>query len=338
MPHILFPGKRLRDIGFSMFPAARYSATDHGWMDSETFLVFLEYFNGFLEEQEIKKPVVLFVDGHSSHSTFEAGKFCKENGIVLYCLLAHSSHILQPLDVGVFGPLKTAYRNASVEWQFANPNAIPTKHHFPGIFKNAWAEAASEGNAMKGFKHSGIFPFQPQVLSMSDRLLSSPSQLGQPSSRFASLTSTIDGTSSMSEVLDKTTPVVLYDSTTTTCGSASHSTAMTHGSAVTASHSSCHRHIALLSQRLIPLPRHMAQLSQHLIPLPRHMAQLSQRLILLPRHMAQLSQHLILLPRHMAQLSQHLILLPRHMAQLSQHLTLLSWHVALVSQRLIPAP
>ena len=36
----------------------------------------------------------------------------RENNIVLFKLIAHSSHILQQLDYGVFGPAKVAWKKS----------------------------------------------------------------------------------------------------------------------------------------------------------------------------------------------------------------------------------
>ena len=52
---------------------------------------------------------VLIVDGHDSHVTIEFIRFCVESSIRLYCLPPHTTHLLQPLDVGLFGPLQHAY-------------------------------------------------------------------------------------------------------------------------------------------------------------------------------------------------------------------------------------
>ena len=54
-------------------------------------------------------PVVLFVDGHHSHMTLELIKLAKDNSVHLMCLPPNLTHILQPLDVSVFHPLKQAY-------------------------------------------------------------------------------------------------------------------------------------------------------------------------------------------------------------------------------------
>jgi hypothetical protein len=49
---------------------------------------------------------VLILDGHSSHLSLSAIELCLNNNITMICLPAHSSHILQTLDVGVYGHVK----------------------------------------------------------------------------------------------------------------------------------------------------------------------------------------------------------------------------------------
>ena len=48
------------------------------------------------------RPVLLIQDGHSSHMSIEGIEFARDNGIHMLCLPAHTTHILMPLDVGVF--------------------------------------------------------------------------------------------------------------------------------------------------------------------------------------------------------------------------------------------
>ena len=49
---------------------------------------------------------LLICDGHDSYITGQYIGHCMDNNIVLMILPPHSSHLTQPLDVGVFGPLK----------------------------------------------------------------------------------------------------------------------------------------------------------------------------------------------------------------------------------------
>jgi hypothetical protein len=43
-------------------------------------------------------------------------EFCREKEIILYSLLANSTHIIQPADVGIFGPLKKKWFHESRQW------------------------------------------------------------------------------------------------------------------------------------------------------------------------------------------------------------------------------
>lgn len=52
---------------------------------------------------------LLVLDGHGSHLTPQFDKLCAENNIIPICMPPHSSHLLQPLDVGCFTVLKRAY-------------------------------------------------------------------------------------------------------------------------------------------------------------------------------------------------------------------------------------
>ena len=46
--------------------------------------------------------MVLFVDEHHSHLSLPLIHEAREKGAQLYCLPAHTTHILQPLDVGEY--------------------------------------------------------------------------------------------------------------------------------------------------------------------------------------------------------------------------------------------
>lgn len=52
-----------------------------------------------ITKHNIKRPVILFVDGHKTNLTVEASDACITNGIVLYCLLENASHLMQPCDL-----------------------------------------------------------------------------------------------------------------------------------------------------------------------------------------------------------------------------------------------
>jgi len=51
---------------------------------------------------------LLICDRHDSHISAQFVCYCLNYKIVLFLLQLHASHILQPLNIEVFGPLKTA--------------------------------------------------------------------------------------------------------------------------------------------------------------------------------------------------------------------------------------
>lgn len=54
----------------------------------------------------------MIVDGFGSHATIPFFELATANNIVLFRLLAHSTHLTQPLDVGVFQPYKHYHTEA----------------------------------------------------------------------------------------------------------------------------------------------------------------------------------------------------------------------------------
>ncbi len=60
--------------------------------------------------QNLKGSKLLFLDGHASHLTLELVEKAKANNIILFKLPAHASHLIQPLDVGVFKTTKIKWK------------------------------------------------------------------------------------------------------------------------------------------------------------------------------------------------------------------------------------
>ncbi len=56
---------------------------------------------------------LLIVDGYTSYISTEFIKFTQTHKIIRLCLPPHLTHLLQPLDVSVFGPLKQNHKKLS---------------------------------------------------------------------------------------------------------------------------------------------------------------------------------------------------------------------------------
>ena len=120
---------------------------------------------------------LLIIDGHESHNSLDFQKYCKDNSIVTICMPPHSSHLLQPLDVGCFAPLKQAY-GRQVESLMRTKISHVTKQEFLSCFKRAFDVSFTASNVQGGFRGAGLVPFDPErVISALDVQLRTPSPL-----------------------------------------------------------------------------------------------------------------------------------------------------------------
>lgn len=90
----------------------RVALSEKGWTSDYIGLQWFEkLFVPQAKEKNItEKPILLIYDGHHSHASIELCKAAVEANIKLFTLPPHTSHRLQPLDVGVFGPLQRAWQ------------------------------------------------------------------------------------------------------------------------------------------------------------------------------------------------------------------------------------
>ena len=76
---------------------------------------------------------------------------------------AYSSHLLQPLDVGCFGPLKRAYSKLIEQKGRLGYNHID-KLDFLKAYPAAHQEVFTTENIQSGFRATGLIPFNPKAV------------------------------------------------------------------------------------------------------------------------------------------------------------------------------
>ena len=90
----------------------------------------------------------------------------------------HTRHVLQPLNVSVYKPLKNHFSNISDFVIFAgitqNWNIQINKTIFPIVFKEAYEKSMTMSTMKSGFCATGIYPFNPNVI-LKDHVIPSES-------------------------------------------------------------------------------------------------------------------------------------------------------------------
>jgi hypothetical protein len=115
------------------------------------------------KERSVGGYRLLILDGHESHNSLEFQQYCKEAKIITLCMPPHSSHLLQPLDVGCFSPLKRAYGRQAEEMMRNGINHM-TKIEFLPAFQQAYYKTITKDNILGGFRGSGLVPHDPEVV------------------------------------------------------------------------------------------------------------------------------------------------------------------------------
>ena len=110
------------------------------------------------------RPLLLLLDGHSSHYQPELVQFSREHEIILFCLPPHTTHESQPLDTSVFGPLKRNWKLVCHEYIQKHPGKLVTKYEFSGLLNKAWMKTMTPSNICSGFHTCGVYPFNPDAI------------------------------------------------------------------------------------------------------------------------------------------------------------------------------
>ena len=143
-------------------PGTTYALSDNGRIDMELFKQ--QFYSHFLRHAGASRPLLLLLDGHSSHYNIEAISSARENGVIIFTLVPHTTHELQHLDTAVFGQLKKNWYEECHKYV----QEVITKYYFYEIFAKAWLKSLVPANIISGFKTCGIYPVNPREVLYHD--------------------------------------------------------------------------------------------------------------------------------------------------------------------------
>ncbi|KIM25136.1 hypothetical protein M408DRAFT_52558, partial [Serendipita vermifera MAFF 305830] len=135
------------------------AVSPNGWTDQELSFEWMK--KVFVPEVNKKcqnnLPRLLIVDGHNSHTHFKFLEYAHKNNVIVLCLPPHTTHKLQPCDVGVFGPLSSAWKK-EVQKSFSIGHSVD-RYNLIEVYSRARRDSFKETTIQKAFKTTGIWPF-----------------------------------------------------------------------------------------------------------------------------------------------------------------------------------
>ncbi len=172
-PYILFKSKSelVAEWQEGAPPDSIFGTTPSGWMESPQFFEWFKHFVHYVRVTlGLVGPIVLFLDGHKSHLSIEVLDLACDKDIHLKTLVPHTSHHSQPLDVGVFGPAKTAMKKVVTSFYTTTGFSKITKFHFSSLMGLLHKVAFFPEHIVAGFRKSGLFPLSKEIITSHEKI------------------------------------------------------------------------------------------------------------------------------------------------------------------------
>ena len=201
IPHLLIytsaSGKVPANVQDGADENVMFRGQKSGWMTKD---IYLDWFQSqFLKFAPKSRPLILLFDGLKSHITLDLIECAEKNKIILYCLPPHSSHVLQPLDVSVFGPLKSGWKRVAATMHHFTGRVVNV-YNFARLFKMAWNTAIDAEVISSGFKRVGIYPFDRSRVNIPSTSSSSTSSPSTSSTTLSVASSSSDPASTLADI------------------------------------------------------------------------------------------------------------------------------------------
>ena len=170
-PLIIWKRKTMSpDMAIGEVPGTQYGFSDSGWMQAKLFDSWFR--KHFMRYAPASRPLLLLLDGHSSHYCPDTINLAAENGIIIFTLPPNTTHLTQPLDKGVFGPFKMHWKRVCHDFQVSHPGQVVNYYNFCSLFSKAWVESMTCINIVAGFKTTGVYPVNRDAIQLPGELKS----------------------------------------------------------------------------------------------------------------------------------------------------------------------
>jgi len=140
-------------------PLCYYDASSSGWFKKAQFERWFKAVVLPWAEEDPSAKKLIIGDNLTSHFSDQVINLCLAKGISFKALPANATHLLQPLDVACFGPIKRQWRQVLNDWRGRTKGG-------GSLTKIEFVKRVAEllphincSNLTSGFKASGIWPF-----------------------------------------------------------------------------------------------------------------------------------------------------------------------------------
>jgi DDE superfamily endonuclease len=139
--------------------------SDKGWTDNELAIAWLKDFDRQTKEKAGGHARLLLVDGHNSHYSYEFINYAIASNIIVMCYPAHTTHVVQGLDVVAFSVLKQNWTVERDKWNVSHHPEKISKTTFLCVYAAAHQNSFTTKNILASFAKTGVWPFNASVVT-----------------------------------------------------------------------------------------------------------------------------------------------------------------------------
>lgn len=166
-PLVIYPLKNLPDVDPELYRQFDFTGTDSGWMTRVLFWRWLkDRFVTQVDEYRAKQgyardePALLIIDGPEVHKGLDFDSLWDDHKVRVVFLPAHSSAILQPLDLNTNGVLKSLLSELFLPR--VHESATDRRNRQLLDVSLALSAACCRLHILTSWRKSGLHPFDPQ--------------------------------------------------------------------------------------------------------------------------------------------------------------------------------
>ena len=150
--------------------------TESGWVNGVMMKKWLEaVFDPYTRDRVPRgKRRLLILDGHDTHVKVDFLEACWSRNISCLILPSNMTNIFQPLDVAFFNQLKRSYHSKCEEHLLHTSSTTLSKGLFWRWHQQAWKETAVGRFIRPGWKKSGLWPLDAEMMGVKEDLPCTP--------------------------------------------------------------------------------------------------------------------------------------------------------------------
>ncbi|KAK4095700.1 DDE-domain-containing protein [Parathielavia hyrcaniae] len=164
-PFSILPGQllKVKHIDNTLDDGSSLTTSPSGYTDDQIALEWFDHWERNSRPFNREEERLLVLDNHGSHCTIEFFQRCVTANVILFLLPPHTTHLVKPLDVGIFQICKHVHQQHILKQ--VNYGVVDYgKENFLDGLRYIREKAMTKNNNESAWRKSGLSPWDPDLV------------------------------------------------------------------------------------------------------------------------------------------------------------------------------